>query len=304
MGNLHDMLREKGKEETKLLLSNASKTDKSCIDFAYEVLSDEDTEIGIAHAGFAMASLPHRRVDVPVWKRQGGNVTLLIESGLDEMQRAIGLPYGANARMILLYLQTQAVRTQSREIELGSSMSRWLDAMNIKAGGRTYQAVKEQSHKISRCKLTFFTNSEAGKTVSNGAFVRDSIIPDLTPDTKQGALWKEVVKLDEAFYESLVKHPLPLREIALKQISSRSKAIDVYIWLAYRLHSLTHEIKISWAVLKQQFGAEYKHVRFFKRDFIDPLKMALSVYPEAKVAWDDEAGITLYPSPPPVKKVR
>ena len=31
--------------------------------------------------------------------------------------------------MILLYLQTQAIRTRSREVELGRSMRHWLDRM-------------------------------------------------------------------------------------------------------------------------------------------------------------------------------
>ena len=37
-----------------------------------------------------------------------------------------GVPYGARARMILLYLQTQAVRTGSREVALGRSMRDWM----------------------------------------------------------------------------------------------------------------------------------------------------------------------------------
>ena len=50
--------------------------------------------------------------------------------------------------MILLYLQTQAVRTRTREVELGASMNAWLGAMGIKVGGKTYQIVREQSRKI------------------------------------------------------------------------------------------------------------------------------------------------------------
>src|SRR3954453_2589935 len=42
----------------------------------------------------------------------------LVESGLDENQQPIGIPSGPQARMILLYLQTQAVRTRCREVEL------------------------------------------------------------------------------------------------------------------------------------------------------------------------------------------
>lgn len=294
MGEIHQLILRDGIEATK------GKADPVCIKAAYEVLSDDLNEIGIAHAGFAMASLPHRKVEDTKWKRQGGNITLLIQSGLDEYENPVGIPYGAIARMILLYLQTQAVKTQSREIELGSSMSRWLDAMNIKAGGRTYKSVKEQAHKISRCHLTFFSSTEGSQMVSNGAFVRDAIFP-VGDDLAQGSLWREVVRLDEAFYDSLIHHPLPLREVAIRQISSRSKAIDIYIWLAYRLHALHADQKITWAGLKAQFGADYSELRFFKRDFIEPLKLALAVYPEAKVEVEDE-GIILKPSLPPVSK--
>jgi hypothetical protein len=61
------------------------------------------------------------------------------------LQQPIGVPYGSIARMILLYLQTQAVRTRSREVELGASMNAWLTAMGIPIGGKTYQIVREQS---------------------------------------------------------------------------------------------------------------------------------------------------------------
>jgi hypothetical protein len=47
------------------------------------------------------------------------------------------------------------------------------------------------------------------------------------------------MRLDEDFYQSLIEHPLPLREAAIRQISSRSLAIDLYVWLAYRLHILS-----------------------------------------------------------------
>jgi hypothetical protein len=52
-----------------------------------------------------------------VWERDSDRVKLLVESGLDAKKQPIGVPYGSIARMILLYLQTQAVRTRSREVD-------------------------------------------------------------------------------------------------------------------------------------------------------------------------------------------
>jgi hypothetical protein len=203
------------------------------VEAAFGVLTDEKGRIGITHAGFAMAALPHKKTPETLWKKDAGAVRLLVESGHDADGVPIGIPYGSIARMILLYLQTQAVRTRCREVELGASMNAWLGAMGIPAGGKTYQIVREQSRRISRCRLTFFRRTETAEMVTNGAFVRDAILP-LDSTAAQLHLWQERVRLDEGFYQSLIDHPLPLREEAVRQISSRSMAIDFYVWLAYR----------------------------------------------------------------------
>ena len=71
-----------------------------------------------------------------------------------------GVPYGARARMILLFLQSQAVRTGSREIELGRSLSAWMERMGIAWGGETARAIREQAARISACNLKFFWEDE------------------------------------------------------------------------------------------------------------------------------------------------
>lgn len=302
MGEVHRLLLTHGLHEARRL-SSTDKTERQCVEAAHAVLSDEAGQIGIAHAGFAMAALPHRRTADIVWERDGGPVKLLVESGLDINRDPIGIPFGSIARMILLYLQTQAVKTQSREVELGTSMNAWLTAMGIPIGGKTYRIVREQARRISRCRLTFFRRTANAELVSNGAFVRDAILP-LDPGANQANLWQERVRLDEGFYQSLIEHPLPLREAAIREISNRSLAIDLYVWLAYRLHVLPGPLEVSWPALKAQFGQEYKEIRFFRRDFIAPLRLALSVYPESKVELDERLGMTLHPSPPPVPEKR
>ena len=299
MGTIHQLILQQGVEEARRIASG-DKTDRLCVDAAYGVMSDERGRIGIAHAGFAMAALPHKKTLDLVWERDGGQIKLLVESGLGSTKQPIGIPYGAIARMILLYLQTQAVKTQSREVELGASMNAWLTAMNIAVGGKTYQIVREQSRRISRCRLTFFRRTDNAEMVTNGAFVRDAILP-LDPNG-QIPLWQERVRLDEGFYQSLIEHPLPLREAAIREISSRSMAIDLYVWLAYRLHILTAPVEIGWPALRRQFGVGYSELRFFRRDVLPSLKLALAVYPEARVAIDDKSGLTLYPSKPPVSE--
>jgi Plasmid encoded RepA protein len=297
MGQVHQLILTHGVEAARTQALN--KAERQAVDAAYEVLSDEIGRIGIAHAGFAMAALPHKKIGEAIWEKDGGTIKLLVESGLDAERQPVGIPYGSIARMILLYLQTQAVKTRSREVELGASMNAWLSAMNIPIGGKTYQIVREQSRRISRCRLTFFRRTDRAELVTNGAFVRDAILP-LDPTHTQMPLWQERVRLDEGFYQSLIEHPLPLREAAVRQISSRSMAIDLYIWLAYRLHALPGPVPVSWQALRRQFGESYRELRFFRRDVMPNLGLALAVYPEARVSVDDREGLILYPSPPPV----
>jgi hypothetical protein len=57
--------------------------------------------------------------------------------------------------LILLYLQTEALRTGSGEVELGRSLRDWLGRIGVSVGGRTGKLVKDQAERISRCRLTF-----------------------------------------------------------------------------------------------------------------------------------------------------
>ena len=94
---------------------------------------------------------------------------------------------------------------------------------------------------------------------------------------------------------------MPVREEALKAIGTRSLAIDVYIWLAYRLHALTKPTPITWAAIQGQFGAGFKLVRQLKPTFLEALQMALAVYPDARVGIE-EGGLVLHPSPPAIPR--
>lgn len=296
MGQIHQLILSHGIEQAKA--QSLDPLERQCIETAFAVMSDTEQRLGFMHAGFAMTALPHRAVQDLVWFRQGANVRLKVESGADTRDQAVGLPYGAVARIILIYLQTKAVKTRSREIELGRSMRLWLTSMGLETGGENYRLVREQSRRLSLCRLTFYNVLENATVVTNGSFVRTAIIPD-EEDGAQLALWQEAVRLDEGFYQSLIEHPLPLREAAIRQISRRSMAIDIYIWLAYRLHKLDKPVSITWKALHEQFGLGFQRVRAFREKFKEPLALALAAYPEAVVEVGDH-GVHLYPSPPPV----
>ena len=283
---------------SRALELTATGLDRRCVEAAHSVLADEEEAPGYVHAGFAMTALPHKRTNATEWIRDGADVRLRIESGKSHDGSVVGIPFGYVARLILLYLQTEAIKTSSREVELGRSMHSWLKAMGLNSGGKGYEAVREQSRRLSFCRLTFYRLSEQGEAVVNGSFVREAILPSQNTSS-QFSLWRETVVLDEAFYESLIRHPLPLREAAIKALSGRSMAIDLYIWLAYRLHHLKRLTRVPWPALHRQFGAGFAQARQFRAHAREALALALAAYPEAQVRVDDES-VTLMPSPAPI----
>src|ERR1700722_14188217 len=246
MGAVHQLILSQGIESARA--SAMTKAERHAVEAAAAMLAEEESRLGITHAGFAMTSLPHKRIEEALWRREGHRTTLLVESGRHRNGNLIGVPYGSIARLILLYLQTEAVRTNTPEVELGRSMKSWMERMSLTTGGKTYQLVTEQARRISGCRLTFFPDRENGaESRHNGAFVQDAITFASVIDDDQPTLWQDRVRLDPSFWQSLRDHPAPVREEAIKAIGTRSLAIDVYIWLAYRLHSLAKSTPISWA---------------------------------------------------------
>src|ERR1019366_10441008 len=110
----------------------------------------------------------------------------------------------------------------------------------------------------------------------NGAFVQTAISMSGIANEAQPTLWQDKVRLDDGFWRSLREHPVPVREEAIRAIGTRSLAIDVYIWLAYRLHSLTKSTPVSWAAIPGQFGAGFRLVRQIKPTFTEALSLALA----------------------------
>ena len=226
-GNIHQLVLMHGREAAREMVEPRR---RSLVDIAAEVLADEERRIGISYSGFCLTGLPHKRLaDDQAWEKRGHRVTLLVEPG--RLRSAgwtmlYGVPYGARARIILLYLQGQAVRTGSREVELGRSMRHWLERMGLSVGGETARALREQASRISACSLKFFWEGEGVEGFERGAVVRSGLRFHEGSDA-QGSLWEDRVVLDETFWRALRQHPVPIQEAAIRQLRDRSMSLDM-----------------------------------------------------------------------------
>jgi len=302
MGTVHDILEAHGRQAALTL-----EIERRVVEAAMAYMSDEDGGIGFLYSGWCQAALPHKRLaDDKGWQVEGDRYCLIVEPGMRRGPGGqpvhVGVPFGSRARLILIYLQSEALRTQSREVMLGRSLRNWLERMQIPVCGRNLDIVREQTERISRCRLTFEVRQGNRIGLSNQNIMDSAIFLEPSDDDAQGTLFTQVARLSEAFFEGLKRHPVPFEEAAIGAISNNSQAIDIYVWLAYRLHSLAKPTPLSWRALKAQFGAGVAAMNNFKIRFLPNLRLALAVYPQAKVEDDGDKGLILHPSPPPVAK--
>jgi hypothetical protein len=228
----------------------------------------------------------------------------VLPGGLDRGQgfEYVGVPYGPKARLILIYLQTEGMR--SRTVSLGASFSAFLRSLGLAVtGGKrgTISAVREQSLRISQCSFTmqWSADTPAGKR----AVVDNSRIVDRLELWRAGKdEWSEHVELSERFHAHLREHAVPLDRRGIAHLSGTSLGLDVYTLLAYRLPRLERDIHLRWAALQDQLGSAEKTTNTLAARIREVMPDVLTAYPHAKVELTPH-GLLLKPSAPAVPKV-
>ena len=88
---------------------------------------------------------------------------------------------------------------------------------------------------------------------------------------------------------------------ALKLLSEKGGplAMDIYLWLSYRLFVARRPTLVPWEALQAQFGSQTERPRRFKQSFVSKLILISLVYPEASFKEVDK-GLMIYPSPSPL----
>jgi hypothetical protein len=301
VGALHELISQHGRIPAKRLVALS---DLKLVDLAASVLGRESLAPAYFTSGLGNASLPHRAKQAETPHRVDSDCsTIVVEPGhlIDADGDIVyyGVPFGPRGRLILLFLQSEAVRQQSPIIQHGFTMSGWLERMQIQPGGKTYAAFREQQQRIAACRVTrtYATDQER-------SFFRQPIVEGPLELFVNKPADAEPVVINKHLFETWIKDPVPIWEGAAFRLSSQSLAIDAYCWLASILHKLDGPITIDWPSVHRIYGSSYSLVRHFKPRFVDCLKMALAVYPEARVDVDNEQGVRLFPSPPPVQLPR
>ena len=272
---------------------------------------DADEVILYQHSVLCQTCLPFRDPgeEIRIWERNNGLVSLVVAAGQafrPDTRRFmdVGLPYGAKPRLVLYHLNAEALRTQSPVIELEDSLTAFVKrTLGLDPKGRNIRTVKDQLTRLSAADFRIGTVVGEGRAVTLKGSVIEGFELWVARDPQQRLLWPTTVQFSQRYFESLMKHAVPLNETAIARLSHNAMALDVYTWLAQRLHRIEEgkSSLVPWTSLWEQFGHGYAQIRQFRAVFIRTLKQVKVVYPAAKFDFS-VGGMRLHHSRPPVAR--
>ena len=264
--------------------------------------------MGFFHRLLAAVNLPHRDPgnDTRVWLRRNGLATLSLQQGFTKddsgLDKPIGYPYGMIPRLVLIFLITEAVRTQKPQIELGSSMTDFLRAVGLRPNSRLAPSVRKQIIRLfaASIRITFVGKSSA--MGASGMIADDFVLWWDKTEPSQSSLWRSFVILNGGFFKEVVKSPLPIDLGIVAGLRQSSLSLDLYLFLTCRVYTLRHPLRISMQDLEIQLGSNYKERGEFSRECSKALRRIKFFWPQLHYK-RVRGGLELTPSSPSVPRL-
>ena len=252
--------------------------------------SEATADTGFMARLMMLCSLPRTNPGTQLqYKRVNGPYTLIMTA-----VGQTGLPYGNLSRLLLAWVCTEAVRTQSRELFLGPSLSGFMRKLSINSdsggdrGERT--RLRNQMRRLFNAHIQLaYEDKQVSASVNSPVASRTGFWWNKRKPDELG-LWDSKIELGEKFYQEIIRHPVPLDLNILKAMKRSSLGIDFYLWLTYRTFTLRGPLRLSWARLYHQFGVDpakvgdKRNVDAFRTDSLRELKKIKTAWPELNYA--------------------
>ena len=245
--------------------------------------SEADADLGFMARLLVLCSLPRSNPgNRHQYKRTNGPFTLYMN--------AVGgckLPYGNLPRLILAWVCSEAVRTQSRVLVLGKSLSGFMRALGVySSSGEKHTRLRNQMKRLFGCTVSMIYEDERGEARIS------SLVADHTEfwwnerKPNESSLWESKIELGEKFFNEITRHPVPLDMNTLNALKRSPLGLDLYLWLVYRTFTLRAPLRLTWRLLYSQFGAHPSKasdkfiVRNFRTKCLRELKKIKLAWPE------------------------
>ena len=217
------------------------------------------------------------------------------------------LPFGNLPRLLLAWICSEAVRTQSRTLRLGATLSefmRQLGMQSMSGGPRGQQTrLQDQMERLFRCSVEMAHRTDAGVHV-----VADHVASTMNlwwnpkrPD--EPVLWGvSTIEIGEKFFNEIIASPVPLDMKVLKAMKRSPLGLDLYLWLTYRLFGMTESFSLTWRQIHRQFGvnpskADKVTVDNFRKDVLRELQKLRDAWPGFDYS-TPKGCLKLKPTPP------
>ena len=249
--------------------------------------NEADPDLGFMARLMALCSLPRTNPGNQLqYKRVNGPYTLYMN--------AVGgckLPFGNLPRLLLAWISTEAVRTQSRELVLGRSLAefmRTLGVLSSDSGGASgvRTRLRNQMRRLFNAHVRLVYEDEYGEQFVSSSIADRGEFWWNPGRPNQPSLWESKIELGEKFFQEIIRHPVPIDMNTLKALKRSTLGLDLYLWLVYRTFALRAPQRLTWKQLYRQFGAhpdkasDNNTVQAFRYKVLRELK-------KIKLAWKD-----------------
>ena len=214
------------------------------------------------------------------------------------------LPFGHLPRLLMAWISTEAVRTQSRVLVLGDSLSEFMRALDIySSDGKAYIRLRNQMDRLFNANVRLIYEDEHGKQfvssaiADRGEFWWDPKRPN------ERVLWDSKIRLGEDFFNEIINHPVPIDMNTLASLKRCALGLDLYLWLTYRMFTLRAPLRLTWGHLYRQFGLhpskanDHRTVQNFRHQALRELKKIKLAWPGLNYATAPGV-LILHPSTP------
>ena len=226
-----------------------------------QAIPQDSPEMGFMTRLLTLCSLPRTDPkDLKEYVRRTGPYVFGMTAGVQNR-----LPYGNLPRLLLAWLCTEAVKTQSRELQLGHSLAefmRQLGMLSDSGGSRADRTrLRNQIDRLFNAHVQLISETPGRKrTISSTVADETDLWWDYKTPT-QDTLWQSRVMLGERLFQEIIAHPVPLDMRILKAMRRSSLGLDLYMWLSYKTFTLLTATgpktqRLSWHQLYAQFGKD------------------------------------------------
>jgi hypothetical protein len=262
-------------------------------------------ELGFMARMMVLCTLPHSDPgdDVREFSRRNGNYQLWVQAGPNKK-----LPSGTYPRLLFAWICREVIRTKERELILGDSLSDFMRDLGLEVtGGRwgTITRFKDQVDRTLHARILalYEAESEDGmKGRSSGKYTNEWDLWWDYSEPNQSTFWQSTLMVGKGLYDEIMAHPVPFDMRVMKAIKQSPLAIDLYLWLTFRMSYLQKPVAIGWKQLHEQFGADYGRVDHFRTKCLKYLADIQKAWPELHFT-TPRGRLKLIPSGPHIDKI-